>query len=35
MSTIKTEPGGYAGKWLDIDLTKGKIETVTFPYEYA
>ncbi len=26
-------PGGYAGKWLDIDLTNNKIEDITFPYE--
>ncbi len=25
-------PGGYAGKWLDIDLTKNKIEEIKFPY---
>lgn len=24
-------PGGYAGKWLDIDLTTGKIEEVVYP----
>ncbi len=23
-------PGGYAGKWLDIDLTKGSVEKITF-----
>jgi len=26
-------PGGYAGKWLDIDLTNNKIEDITFPYK--
>jgi len=26
-------PGGYAGKWLDVDLTKGRVEEVSFPYE--
>jgi aldehyde:ferredoxin oxidoreductase len=26
-------PSGYAGKWLDIDLAKNKIEKITFPYE--
>jgi len=26
-------PGGYAGKWLDIDLTSGKIDEITFPDE--
>jgi aldehyde:ferredoxin oxidoreductase len=26
-------PGGYAGKWLDIDLTTGKIGDITFSYE--
>jgi aldehyde:ferredoxin oxidoreductase len=25
-------PGGYAGKWLDIDLTKDKIMEISFPY---
>jgi len=24
-------PGGYAGKWLDIDLTNGKIDDIKFP----
>jgi aldehyde:ferredoxin oxidoreductase len=23
-------PGGYAGKWLDVDLTKGKVKEVSF-----
>ncbi len=26
-------PGGYAGKWLDIDLSSGKIDEITFPDE--
>jgi aldehyde:ferredoxin oxidoreductase len=26
-------PGGYAGKWLDIDLTNNKIEEISFPYK--
>ena len=26
-------PGGYAGKWLDVDLTKEKISDTTFPAE--
>jgi aldehyde:ferredoxin oxidoreductase len=26
-------PGGYAGKFLDVDLTKGKMKDVTFPDE--
>ena len=24
-------PGGYAGKWLDIDLSSGKIDDIVFP----
>ena len=26
-------PGGYAGKWLDVDLSEGKISDISFPYE--
>ena len=26
-------PGGYAGKWLEVDLTTGKMEDITFPRE--
>ncbi|MCJ7732015.1 aldehyde ferredoxin oxidoreductase, partial [Candidatus Bathyarchaeota archaeon] len=26
-------PGGYAGKWLDVDLSSGKIDEITFPDE--
>ena len=26
-------PGGYAGKWLDVDLTRERISDVTFPDE--
>ena len=26
-------PGGYAGKWLDVDLTSGKIKDTIFPDE--
>ena len=26
-------PGGYAGKWLDVDLSKEKITDITFPCE--
>jgi aldehyde:ferredoxin oxidoreductase len=26
-------PGGYAGKWLDVDLTKEKMTDTTFPVE--
>ena len=24
-------PGGYAGKWLDVDLTSGEIDDIIFP----
>ena len=26
-------PGGYAGKWLDVDLTRGRVEEFTLPTE--
>ena len=26
-------PGGYAGKFLDVDLTKGKVKDTTFDDE--
>jgi len=26
-------PGGYAGKWLDVDLSKGRVDEFSFPYE--